>query len=60
MSAEDDAFDAKVTVLMENVRHHVEEEEEELLPQSEKILDSDELIRLGEEMAARKEQLGAG
>ena len=24
------------------------------------ILDSDELIRLGEEMAARKEQLGAG
>jgi len=60
MSAEDEAFDAKVTVLMENVRHHVEEEEEELLPQSEKILDSDELIRLGEEMAARKEQLGAG
>jgi len=60
MSAEDEAFDAKVTVLMENVRHHVEEEEEELLPQSEKILSSDELIRLGEEMAARKEQLGAG
>jgi hypothetical protein len=25
MSAEDEAFDAKVTVLMENVRHHVEE-----------------------------------
>jgi hemerythrin superfamily protein len=60
MSAEDDAFDAKVTVLMENVRHHVEEEEEELLPQSEKILAEDELVRLGEEMAARKRQLGAG
>jgi hemerythrin superfamily protein len=60
MSAEDDAFDAKVTVLMENVRHHVEEEEEELLPQSEEILGKDELTRLGEEMAARKEQLGAG
>ena len=27
MTAEDEAFDAKVTVLMENVRHHVEEEE---------------------------------
>ena len=27
MSSEDEAFDAKVTVLMENVRHHVEEEE---------------------------------
>jgi hemerythrin superfamily protein len=60
MSAEDAAFDAKVTVLMENVRHHVEEEEEELLPQSEKILAEDQLVRLGEEMAARKRQLGAG
>ena len=59
MSAEDDAFDAKVTVLMENVRHHVEEEEEEMLPQSEKILGEEELTRLGEVMAARKRQLGA-
>ena len=60
MSSEDDAFDAKVKVLMENVRHHVEEEEEELLPQSEEILGKQELARLGEEMAARKQQLGAG
>jgi hemerythrin superfamily protein len=60
MSAEDDAFDAKVTVLIENVRHHVEEEEEELLPQSEEILGDEELARLGTEMAARKQQLGAG
>jgi hypothetical protein len=27
MSPEDEHFDAKVTVLMENVRHHVEEDE---------------------------------
>ena len=60
MSSEDEPFDAKVTVLMENVRHHVEEEESELLPQSEKILGTDELTRLGEQMAARKRQLGAG
>ena len=60
LSSEDDAFDAKVTVLMENVRHHVEEEESELLPQSEEILGKEELTRLGEEMAARKQQLGAG
>ena len=59
MSAEDDAFDAKVTVLMENVRHHVEEEEEEMLPQSEEVLGKEELTRLGEVMAARKQQLGA-
>ena len=60
MSSEDEAFDAKVTVLMENVLHHVEEEESELLPQSEKILGTDELTRLGEQMAARKRQLAAG
>ena len=60
MSSEDEGFDAKVTVLMENVRHHVEEEEEELLPRSEEALGSEELARLGEEMATRKRQLGAG
>jgi hemerythrin superfamily protein len=60
MSAEDEAFDAKVTVLMENVRHHVEEEEEELLPQSEEVLGKEELTGLGEEMAAPKKQLGTG
>jgi hemerythrin superfamily protein len=60
LSSEDDAFDAKVAVLMENVRHHVEEEESELLPQSKEILGKEELARLGEEMAARKRQLGAG
>jgi hemerythrin superfamily protein len=59
MSAEDEAFDAKVTVLMENVRHHVEEEEGEMLPQSEEVLGKEELTGLGEEMAARKRQLGA-
>jgi hemerythrin superfamily protein len=59
LSPEDEAYDAKVTVLMENVRHHVEEEEEELLPQSEEILGQGELARLGEEMAVRKRQLGA-
>jgi hemerythrin superfamily protein len=60
LSAEDDAFDAKVQVLMENVRHHVEEEESEMLPEAEDLLGQQELARLGEEMAARKRQLGAG
>ena len=60
MSSEHERFDAKVTVLIENVRHHVEEEEEEMLPQSEEVLGKEELARLGQEMAARKQQLGAG
>jgi hemerythrin-like domain-containing protein len=60
LSATDDAFDAKVQVLIENVRHHVEEEESEMLPQAEKLLGREELARLGEEMLARKRQLGVG
>jgi hypothetical protein len=58
----EEAFDAKVTVLMENVRHHVEEEEEEMLPQAQEVLGSD-LAELGRRMAERKQQLldgGAG
>lgn len=55
MSAEDEMFDAKVKVLSEQIEHHVEEEEEEMFPKAEKAgLD---LAALGEEMAARKDQL---
>ena len=53
-------FDGKLAALVGEIRHHVEEEEEELLPQSEKILGKERLARLGEELAARKQQLGAG
>jgi hemerythrin superfamily protein len=58
LTPEDEAFDAKVQVLMENVRHHVEEEESELLPQAEQLLGQDDLVRIGEVMAVRKQQLG--
>jgi hemerythrin-like domain-containing protein len=60
LTPQDDAFDAKVQVLIENVRHHVEEEESEMLPQAEKLLGQEELARLGDEMLARKRQLGVG
>lgn len=38
LDATDERFDAKMTVLMENVRHHVEEEEQEWFPDVRKTM----------------------
>lgn len=54
MDAGDERFDAKVTVLMENVRHHVEEEEQELFPKLEKLMGRDQLEALGEALEQAK------
>jgi hemerythrin superfamily protein len=54
MSAENERFDAKVTVLTENVRHHVEEEEGDLFPQVQKLLGRQRLAELGDAMAKAK------
>lgn len=56
LSPEDEAFDAKMKVLCENVEHHIEEEETELLPEAQQAL-GDEVERLGMEMKQRKQQL---
>ena len=48
-------FDAKTTVLIENVRHHIEEEEEEWFPQVREGLSRKVLQEIGAEMQkARK------
>lgn len=52
-------FDASVNVLMEQVRHHVKEEEKELLPTVEKEMSEKELAAMTEEMVAFKESRGA-
>ncbi|MFE2709259.1 hemerythrin domain-containing protein [Streptomyces mirabilis] len=50
----DERFDAKMTVLMENVRHHVEEEEKEWFPNVRKAMGRNRLTELGEQMEAAK------
>ena len=47
-------FDAKVTVLMENVRHHVKEEENDFFPMVRNQLGRNELADLGETLAQAK------
>jgi hemerythrin superfamily protein len=47
-------FEAKVTVLMESVRHHVEEEESELFPQVRKAMSRKALDDMGDAMARAK------
>jgi hemerythrin superfamily protein len=54
MKPEDERFVAKVTVLIESVRHHVEEEEKELFPMVRGALGRKALNELGEAMAAAK------
>ena len=57
MSPEDAQFDAKVTVLREQVEHHVEEEEGELFPRVKKMFKEDELEDLGMVMEDMAEEL---
>jgi hemerythrin superfamily protein len=54
MDPSDERYDAKMTVLMENVRHHVEEEEQEWFPEVRKGLGRKTLQELGERMASAK------
>jgi len=55
MDPEDERFDAKVTVLIENVRHHVEEEESEYFREVRDELGRKALTELGDAMAAARE-----
>ena len=51
MKPEDERFDAKTTVLIENVEHHMEEEEEEWFPKVREGLGRKVLQEIGAEMA---------
>lgn len=55
MEPGDDLYDAKVTVLGEQIDHHVKEEEGEMFPKVKKA--KVDTSALGAEMASRKEEL---
>jgi hemerythrin superfamily protein len=57
MDASDEMFEAKVTVLQEQIEHHVEEEETEYFPKIQKTEMDTKAI--GQQMIARKKELMA-
>jgi hemerythrin-like domain-containing protein len=56
MKPDAERFDAKTTVLIENVRHHIEEEEQEWFPKVRQGLGRKQLQELGAEMEAAKKK----
>jgi hemerythrin superfamily protein len=54
MKADDERFEAKMKVLMDSIRHHVEEEEGELFPELSKLMGKEQLEALGAAMAQAK------
>jgi hemerythrin-like domain-containing protein len=55
--AEDAQFDAKMSVLKEQVEHHVDEEEKALFPKVRKACSEEELEDLGDRMQRMAEDL---
>ncbi len=56
MNADDERFVAKTTVLIENVTHHIEEEEQEWFPQVREGLGRKQLQEIGEAMLEAKKK----
>jgi hemerythrin superfamily protein len=56
LSPDDDAFVAKMTVLIENVEHHAEEEEEELFPKLREVFGDERLESIGEKLAEARQR----
>jgi hemerythrin-like domain-containing protein len=53
---DDEQWAAKLTVLKENIEHHVDEEEGEMFKKARKVLDKEEIEKLGSSMEKAKER----
>jgi hemerythrin superfamily protein len=56
MSPEDERFDAKTTVLIENVTHHISEEEDEWFPKVREALGRKDLQEIGAQLLELKQK----
>jgi hemerythrin superfamily protein len=56
LNADAERFDAKTTVLIENVTHHIEEEEDEWFPKVRAELGRKQLSELGEKLIEAKKK----
>ena len=54
---DDETWAAKLTVMKENLEHHIEEEEDDMFKKARQVMDQAELKELGERMSARKAEL---
>lgn len=56
MTWKDERFEAKATVLIENVEHHIQEEEDDWFPKVREGLSRTQLREIGDELAEAKER----
>jgi hypothetical protein len=54
---DDETWGAKLSVMVENIEHHIEEEEEEMFDKARSVFDDDDLQTLGKRMTERKGEL---
>jgi hemerythrin-like domain-containing protein len=56
LSVEDETWGAKAKVMIENIEHHIAEEEGEMFDKARQVFERDELEQLGRAMEARRTQ----
>lgn len=59
LAVDDEAWGAKASVMIENIEHHIGEEEDDMFVKARQVFSAEELRELGEAMAARRAEVKA-